>query len=178
MAWEVAFCRGVPFVLVVGGCREAVAISINTYSRGKTTSSVGEVLHNMPFHEAKLFHHLLTFPFRALCLSLLRNQCSVVYSVRWIFWQAEGAGVPAAGAGTSSKVSGSWKVSVLRPVKMYPLILVGYQWKAEMDMYGQVSRMVRPLRKQHKGTPQEKASTCVHVWDECKNLADKTQDKV
>lgn len=89
-----------------------------------------------------------TFPLRALVVSLVRNQCSVLNSVSWIRLRLAQSAVKA--AGTANRVSGRWMKSALRPLNLCPLICVGYHWKAEMVIYGHVSRMVPLLEKSHK----------------------------
>lgn len=93
--------------------------------------------------------HSFTLSFNALAFVLVRNQCSVLYSVKCTLRQADGAMLSAGRAGTSSRVSGRVNVSEFFPVYVWPLIWVGYQWWAAMVKYGQVSSTVVPLEYRH-----------------------------
>ncbi len=66
--------------------------------------------------------HSFTLSFNALAFVLVRNQCSVLYSVKCTLRQADGAMLPAGRAGTSSRVSGRVNVSESLPVNVWPLI--------------------------------------------------------
>lgn len=145
-----------------------VAVTITLRKKGRqlkisnsTVSSAGHLRDKSYIHFVKLSttnttiqcsalrdteKHSFTLSFNALGFVLVRNQCSVLYSVKCTLWQADRAMLPAGRAGTSRSFSGRVNVSEFLPVNVWPLIWVGYQWWAAMVKYGQVSSMVVPLK--------------------------------